>query len=339
MSTYSFLDAPETPLGTIEFGPPEAAVKLAAESSVAIPLGNFGLIRATGEEAVAFLHNLVSNDVKKLGENSAQWNSLNSPKGRMIASLLIWRDGADLIIALARDLHQAVLKKLSMYVLRSKVKLTDASGEFALFGLAGAGVPAALQAAGLSNPDETMYTAPSPAGRVIRLGADLLVAAVPAASAKSVWRALGEAGLSPAGSSGWTWLMIRDGLPLVTQPVQEEFVAQMLNFELIGGVSFNKGCSPGQEIVARTQYLGKLKKRMYRLHFDGAASVQVGSDLFAPDFGDQSIGKVVLAAPSPSGGQEALAVLQSSSAEAGELHLGAPDGARAAVMPLPYSLG
>jgi len=339
MSTYTFLDATETPQGTIEFGPPESAVKLAAEGSVAVPLCNFGLIRASGEEAVPFLHNLVSNDVKQLGENRAQWNSLNSPKGRMIASLLIWRDGADLIIALARDLHQAVLKKLSMYVLRSKVKLTDASGEYALFGLAGGKVPAALEAAGLSDPAETMQTAASASGRVIRLGADLLIAAVPADSAGSVWRTLGEAGLSATGSSAWTWLMIRDGLPLVTQPVQEEFVAQMLNFELIGGVSFNKGCYPGQEIVARTQYLGKLKKRMYRLHFDGATSIEVGSDIFAPDFGEQSIGKVVLAAPSPAGGQEALAVLQSSSAEAGELHLGTPDGLPAAVMPLPYPLG
>lgn len=338
MSTYPFLEAAPTPEGAIEFGPSSAAVRLAAENSVVVPLANFGLIRASGEDAASFLHNLVSNDVKKLAENAAQWNSLNSPKGRMIASLLIWREGTDLVIALPRDLHQAVLKKLSMYVLRAKVKLVDASGDYALFGLAGNAAPSALEAAGLTAPARPMETALTPAGRVVRLGADLLLAAVPVAAASAVWLKLGEAGLSACGTSGWTWLMIRDGLPLITQPIQEEFVAQMLNFELIGGVSFNKGCYPGQEIVARTQYLGKLKKRMYRLHFDGSETLTVGSDIFAPDFGDQSIGKVVLAAPSPQGGQEALAVLQSSSAEAGELHCGAPDGAAATLLPLPYPL-
>lgn len=338
MNAYTFLDTPVTPQGKTEFGPPEAAVRLAAASSVVVPLTDFGLIRASGEEAVAFLHNLVSNDVKKLAEDGAHWNSLNSPKGRMIASLLVWREADELIIALAADLHQAVLKKLSMYVLRSKVKLSDASGEIALFGLAGEEVPHALAAAGLSDAAAPMHTAASDCGRVIRLSKALRVAAVPAEAAGKVWSALAQAGLAPAGSSAWSWLMIRDGLPLVTQATQEEFVAQMLNFELIGGVSFNKGCYPGQEIVARTQYLGKLKKRMYRLHFAEDASVDVGKDIFAPEFGDQSIGKVLLSSPSPTGGSEALAVLQSSSAEAGELHLGAPDGASAAVLPLPYSL-
>jgi folate-binding protein YgfZ len=146
-----------------------------------------------------------------------------------------------------------------------------------------------------------------------------------------------RAGAVPAGTQAWQWLDIREGLPTVTQPVQEEFVAQMLNFDLIGGVSFNKGCYPGQEIVARTHYLGKLKKRMYRAY--RAARPRGGHRHLRPDFGDQSAGKVVSAAPAPEGGYDALVVLQSSSADAGQAHLGAPDGPALAFLPLPYALG
>jgi hypothetical protein len=124
----------------------------------------------------------------------------------------------------------------------------------------------------------------------------------------------------------------------VTLPTQEEFVAQMLNYELIGGVSFSKGCYPGQEIVARTQYLGKLKKRMYRVRLGEGTAPVPGQDLYAPDFPDQSAGKLVNVAPAAEGGFEALAVLQTSSAEAGEVHLGSPDGPRLEFLPLPYAL-
>ena len=128
-------------------------------------------------------------------------------------------------------------------------------------------------------------------------------------------------------------------LPLITVPTQEEFVAQMLNYELIGGVDFHKGCYPGQEIVARTQYLGKLKKRTYRLALPAGVSAAPGTDVYAPDFGEQSAGKLVNVAPTADGGVEALAVIQSSSAEAGEIRVGAPDGPRANLLELPYALG
>jgi hypothetical protein len=112
----------------------------------------------------------------------------------------------------------------------------------------------------------------------------------------------------------------------------------MLNYELIGGVNFHKGCYPGQEIVARTQYLGKLKKRTYRVALPAGVEAAAGMDLYAPDFGEQSAGKLVNVAPTPDGGSEALAVLQSSSAEAGDIHFGGPDGPRLSVLDLPYAL-
>ena len=309
----------------------------AAQGTVVVPLLHLGAIRVSGEDASGFLHNLFSNDVKKLGANEAQYTSFNSPKGRMLASILLWREGGDCLLALSADIHAAILKKLSMYILRSKVRLMDDSGDCVLLGLAGPQAGAALEAAGLGIPGSGMATAPGMA-TVVRLDDARFIVSAPLAEAAALWERFTGAGALPAGTAAWQWLDIRAGQPTITAPVQEEFVAQMLNFDLIGGVSFTKGCYPGQEIVARTHYLGKLKKRMYRVHAD-VDTLAAGTDLYAPDFGEQSAGKVVGAAPAPGGGFDALVVLQTSSAEAGQVHAGAPEGPALVFLPLPYSLG
>jgi hypothetical protein len=286
-----------------------------------------------------FLHNLVSNEVKKLAADAAEWNSFNSPKGRMIASFLMWPEADGHALMLSADILPAFLKKFSMYVLRSKVKLSDASATSALIGVSGPNAATAVQAAGAELPPADMKQTLSASGlRCIRLGECryLLVAAVE--SAPAAYDALLNAGAERAGTAAWQLTMIRAGLPVITAPTQEEFVAQMLNYELIGGVNFHKGCYPGQEIVARTQYLGKLKKRTYRVALPAGVEAAAGMDLYAPDFGEQSAGKLVNVAPTPDGGSEALAVLQSSSAEAGDIHFGGPDGPRLSVLDLPYAL-
>jgi folate-binding protein YgfZ len=124
----------------------------------------------------------------------------------------------------------------------------------------------------------------------------------------------------------------------VVAATQEAFVPQMVNMEIpaVGGVSFNKGCYPGQEIVARTQYLGKIKRRMYRARLDAAAAP--GTDLFTPEAGEQHCGAIVTVAPSPDGGYECLLVVQSSGAEAGEIHVGSPAGPRATLTAQPYAI-
>ncbi len=308
----------------------------AAQGTIVVPMIHLGAIRASGEDACAFLHNQFSNDVKKLGPNEAQFTSFNSPKGRMLASIVLWREAGDYLLTLSADIHAAMLKKLSMYILRSKVRLMDDGGDSALIGLAGPQAGAALEAAGLGIPGAELATA-SGLATVVRLDDSRFIVSAPISEAPNLWAKFVAAGAQPAGSAAWQWLDIRAGQPVVTQPVQEEFVVQMVNYDLIGGVSFNKGCYPGQEIVARTHYLGKLKKRMYRIHADVPA-LAAGTDLYAPDFGDQSAGKVVSAAPAPDGGFDALVVLQTSSAEGGKATIGAPDGAAVAFMPLPYAL-
>ena len=308
-------------------------------ATIVVPLLHLGLLRSRGEDSAPFLHNLLSNEVNKLAEDAATLNSFNTPKGRMLASLLMWREADGHLIALAADIQPAMLKKLSMYILRSKAKLTDANEELALIGVSGPRAEAVLEAAGLPRPAAAMRHQAAGDTRVIRLTADSYMVAVPIDAAPTRFAALREAGAEAAGTDAWTLAMIRAGLPLITAATQELFVAQMLNFELIGGVSFNKGCYPGQEIVARTQYLGKLKKRMYRVRIDGDTAPAPAADLYAPDFGEQSAGQIVNAAPAPGGGFEALAVLQTSSHETGEVHLGSPDGPRLAFLDLPYSLG
>jgi folate-binding protein YgfZ len=325
---------------SVTFSDAASEARAVDDATVAVPLLHLGTIRSQGPDSAAFLHNLVSNDVKHMEADTAAWNSFNSPKGRMIASLLVWTEDGGHALALSADILPAFLKKFSMYVLRSKVKLADARADVALIGVAGAQAEAVVRAVGAALPTADMRQALAADGlRCIRLGAQRYLLATTTAAAPAVFDALLAAGAVRAGTAAWQLGMIRAGLPLITAPTQEEFVAQMLNYELIGGVDFHKGCYPGQEIVARTQYLGKLKKRTYRLALPAGVNAAPGTDLYAPDFGEQSAGKLVNLASRADGSLEALAVIQSSSAEVGEIHVGAPDGPRATLLELPYALG
>lgn len=292
------------------------------QTSFFVPLADQGLIRASGDDAAHFLHNLLTNDIEHLAETGARHAGLCTPKGRLIASFLIWREGGDYLLQLSADILPGILKKLSMYVLRSKVKLTDVTAERALVGVVGAPV----------GPAEAMTTAPYEGGTAIRLDASRCVLAVPRE------RAAALKGLGAQGElTDWHLAEIAAGIPRIVAATQEAFVPQMVNYEhdAVGGVSFQKGCYPGQEIVARTQYLGKIKRRMYRCRL--AETVAPGTDVFTPENGDQHCGAVVLSAPAE-GGCECLLVVQSSGAEAGEVHVGSLAGPRAQFLPLPYAV-
>jgi folate-binding protein YgfZ len=308
---------PENPLFPDTMTQPNFSVRLA----------DHGLIRASGEDAANFLHNLVTNDINHLAEGQARQAGLCTAKGRMIANFLVWREGADLLLLLSADILPGILKKLSMYILRSKVRLADISAERALIGVV-------AEAGAQVGPAEAMASAPFAGGTAIRLDAQRCVLAEPADQAAAV-----EAELPPAaGLDAWHLAEIRAGMPRIVAATQEAFVPQMVNYETaaVGGVSFQKGCYPGQEIVARTHYLGKVKRRMYRAKLD--TPVAPGADVFTPEAGDQHCGAVVLTAPSPGGGYESLLVVQTSGAEADAVHVGAPTGPKAQLLSLPYSV-
>lgn len=312
----------------------------ARDKAVVAPLADLGLIRVSGVDSAAFLHNLLTNDINAITPGDARFAGLCTAKGRLLALLLIWRDGDDFLLMLPREILPTILKKLSMYVLRSKVKLGDATAERILIGYS---VPAAVPSAPTFSPGDTVAQLPrfgvaaTEDGQAIRLDDTRWLLAIDAASAASRWQAMVVAA-RPVGLAAWQWLEIAAGQPRVVAATQEAFVPQMLNMELpaVAGVSFSKGCYPGQEIVARTQYLGKVKRRTYRARL--AAAPSPGDHVYAPETGDQHCGTIVSAAPSPTGGFECLVCVQIGAVEAGDVHVGALGGERLEFLSLPYEI-
>jgi folate-binding protein YgfZ len=298
-------------------------------------LAPLALVDIVGEDAAKFLQGQLSSDVTALSPGSAQYTSYNSPKGRMLANFVLWREAVVYRALLPADLAEPVRKRLSMYVLRSKVKLADASTGSARFGVGGAQATRAIGAAlGVAPAPFVVATAGS--ASVLALPGPRYVIVAPAGDGSSI-RARLAAHAAESPFVVWRWLTIRAGVPVVTSATQDQFIAQQANWDVLGGVSFRKGCYTGQEIIARMQYLGRLKERTFLLHGD-AAAIAAGDRLYSATFGDQPAGTVVDAAPSPSGGYDLLAVAQIAAADAGDLRVGAADGAPLAREPLPYSL-
>lgn len=324
--------------GAENFGDSAAETAAARDGTVIAPLPDFGLIRAAGEDAAVFLHNLFTNDIKNLAPDAARFAGLCTAKGRLIASSHIWHDrNDDLLLMLSADILPGILKKLSMYVLRSKVKLSDATDERVLIGLAGPEAEAMVEGLEAAIPFP-MQVVPCDNGQVIRLDERRFVLAVDPDAASAIWNRL-AAKARPVGAAAWRWLEIAAGQPRIVAGTQEAFVPQMANLEApaVGGVSFTKGCYPGQEIVARAQYLGKIKRRMYRARLE--ATIAPGTHVYAPETADQHCGSIASIAPSPEGGFECLVVVQESCAEAGEVHIGAVNGPRLDFLALPYTVG
>jgi folate-binding protein YgfZ len=307
------------------FGNIMAELAAARDATVIVPLTHLGLLECAGEEAKTFLHNQVTSDINHLSADAAQHSAWCSGKGRMLASFLLFRNEQNFQIQLSADLVPMIHKRLQMYVLRAKVKITDVSACTELFGLSGPQAEAALQGAGLPVPQRSLDTAAFTGGKVIRLEGTRFEIVVSSAAAPDLWGKL-SAMACPAGTPAWQWLDIQAGIPLITDATKEEFVPQMANFDQLGGVSFHKGCYPGQEIVARTQYLGKVKRHLYRI--SAAAPMAAGQSIYSPENPEHSCGMVSNAAPSPDGRYAALAVIQENFVEAGDLELGAPGGAR-----------
>lgn len=315
-----------------------AAERAAAEAGdILCDLSQFGLLRVSGEDAQTFLQNLLSNDIRETDNGRAQLSSFNNAKGRMLASMLVWREGADYLLQLPRGLCAALHKKLNMYVLRSKVKITDASDERVLLGVAGDAALAVLNEHCGSLPQADMTLVHADGLTLLRRDARRAQVLLDAGQARMWWPAL-AAKARTAGAPCWDWLDIHAGIPFVLPQTQEAFVPQMLNFELIGGINFKKGCYPGQEVVARMHYLGKPKRRMYLARAMTDAAPLPGDKLFSAADPSQPCGEVVSAAQAAHGGYELLAVVQTEVAGAFPVHLGALTGTRLEFEPLPYPL-
>jgi len=305
---------------------------------VTMPAG-LGLIRVAGDDAATFLHSQLTNAVEDLSADTARLAGYCSPKGRLMASFLMWRDADGIVLQLSAEIQPPIQKRLTMFVLRAKAKLSDLSATHRIVGVAGAGAEAALKQAGLPAPQGPMATATADGVTVIRLadaeGEPRWQIAAPADRIASLEQSLG-ATLAAAAPAFWDWLDIASGIPRIAAATQEQFVPQMINFELIGGVNFRKGCYPGQEVVARSQYRGTLKRRMWRVHGEGDVPA-AAAEIFRPEDPEQPCGMLVNVAPAPQGGWDGLAELKIDAA-AGALHLGAATGPAVSTRALPYEV-
>ena len=292
-------------------------------------LDDLGVIRARGADAAAFLQGQLTNDVLGLDDGHARLAAFCSAKGRMQASFVVWRNGPDeLLLACARDLLAPTLKRLSMFVLRAKCKLDDATGEVALWGVVGgavaahAGAAAAWQRGGSADGHGSAIRLPDAEGRARGWLVRSSDAPPPVVEAMTL----------PA----WRWLDVSSGIVTVVAATVDRFVPQMVNLERVGGVDFRKGCYPGQEVVARSQYRGTLKRRAFL--YDVAAPAAPGDDVYADGQPGEPVGTVANAASDPAGvGSRALVELRLSALDA-PLRLGSVDGPALIRAPMPYDV-
>jgi tRNA-modifying protein YgfZ len=286
---------------------------------------------------VSFLHGQLTCDVNALGPGQSTYGAYCTPKGRVLASFLLWRSGEDFIMQLPAPLLQPIQKQLVKFILRSKVKAVDISNEWVEIGIAGPGAAAIVQRCLGHAPRATHDVVHADRTTIIGLPIGRFEVITPKDKAPILMESLaGEAQL--AEPEYWDWLDIRAGIPTITAATQEEFVPQMANLDLIGGVSLTKGCYPGQEIVARMHYRGTLKQRMYLANIAGEERPQSGDKVYSPATGEQSCGMIVNAARSPEGGYDVLAVIQIASAEGGNVHWRALDGPALKLLTLPYTV-
>jgi hypothetical protein len=317
-----------------DFGDLPGELMAARDDLVLADLSPWGLIGFSGEEAQTFLHGQITNDLRGLAPDRAVFAAYCSAKGRMLANFLVFKRGDDVLVMLPETVRETVQKRLTMFILRAKVKARDAGGEWVRLGLSGPGAGDLLTAAlGIAPAAEIMAVAHADHAFAVRLGGDRFDIFVTPGHALAAWETL-SAKARPVGTSAWDWLMVDGGIPSVVPETQDQFVPQMANMADLFGISFTKGCYPGQEIVARTQYLGKQKRRMYLAHVETEA--KAGEPVFSPEFGVQSAGMVANAAPAPGGGSDLLVVMQISSYEGGNVRLASPEGAQLVFRSLPY---
>jgi len=315
----------------------QRALEAARDGAVVCDLEPLHALAVTGADAAGFLQGQVSCDVTTLAPGACRFGSYNSPKGRMLANFVLWRDPrADdgFAMLLSADIAEAVARRLRMYVLRSKVAIADVSSETQRVGVGGPEGVAAIRAAFDSVP-ALLEARQAGAVSLLGLPGPRFVALAPASDADLRTRFAGLA--APAGFDAWRWLTIRAGTPVITAATQDAFVAQAANLDILGGIDFQKGCYTGQEIIARTQYLGRLKERTYLFHTD-ARGVTAGERIHSSAFEGQPCGTVVNAAAAPGGGSDLLAVVQIAAAERGDARLRAPDGPPLVSLPLPYAI-
>ena len=337
LSTQGARHSATEPARVCDFGRSLNSAELAAGFAAAVT--DQGLIAVAGEEAASFLHKQLTNDVEHLAPDQVRLAGYCTPKGRLQATFLMWRSADAIFLQLPLELQVPLQKRLSMFVMRAKAKLTDAAPE-AIIGLGGAKAQAVLEQLFGALPATPYSKLEHALGTLLRLadafGAPRYQWIASNEAAQSAWPLLASS-LAVGADEAWRLAAIHAGVPEITLKTQEQFVPQMINLEILGGVNFKKGCYPGQEIVARSQYLGKLKRRTALASIDGAEA-QAGDEVFAVADPDQPCGMLVNTAPNGDGGVDVLVEMKLAALEQGEVRLGSAQGAPLRFLPMPYPL-
>ncbi len=285
-------------------------IQAARDSDVVADLSFWTLVRVHGADAQAFLQGQLSNDIREVTPERSQLSAWCTPKGRMLAIFRVFRRGEEYFLQLPAPLQPEIVRRLRMYVLRARVVVESAGEEFVRIGLSGPNARRILSGTDRAVPEApngvthdgplTILFLPGPHPRFQLI--------VPAAEAPGLWDRLATVA-RPVGTDAWAWLNIRAGLPEILPGTVEEFVPQMANLDLLQGVSFTKGCYPGQEIVARVKYLGRIKQRMFPAWTGGGECPSPGTAIVAAPGDGPAIGWVVDGRAAPAGGWDMLVVL------------------------------
>ncbi len=322
----------------MHFGQPETESSAALMGDVCCDLYHLGLIAARGPDTERFLQGQLTCDVRQANSEHSLIGAHCNPKGRVLACFRLFQHEDACYLELPRTMVDMLLVRLRKYLLMTKSVLEEASDALARIGIAGPNAASWLESALGAVPETVNGVIAAGNMTAIRLpGLQPRFELHGAARELSViWNALAP-NVTPIGAEAWRLLDILAGIPTIYPETVEAFIPQMINLQQLEGISFQKGCYTGQEIVARTHYLGKLKRRMYLARVKSLIPPRLGDPLFSPQAdASQSAGQLADACRHPEGGYAVLAVALIECAEQGSLHLGDSSGPVLQLEPLPY---
>ncbi len=324
----------------LHFGNPERELRMVLGGNIICDLSHYALLAVSGADSLSFLHSQFVNDVQSLDECHSQLNGYCNPKGRFIANFRIFRRDETIYLRFPAEMTESIVKKLNMYRMRSQVSIEDVSDSFVRIGFSGKSADEKLA--------EVLDTTPIEVNEVLHHH-NLTVIRIPGitpsyelysdeASIQDVWNRL-NVDSAPVGPEAWRLIEILAGIPHIMPETSEKFVPQMLNYQAINGLSLQKGCYPGQEIVARMHYLGKLKKRMYLVRIKCDYRPTIHQELYSSkqDAGGKA-GHIVNIEHHPDGDYAALAVIQTDDVQSADIYLDGADGAKLEIAELPYKV-
>ncbi len=300
---------------TLNFGNSDREQRVAIHGGVICDLSHYGLIAAYGPDAKQFLQNQLTNDINLVSESQSQLNGYCNPKGRLFTLFHVFMRGETYYLQLPRELVEALLKRLRMFVLNAKITLEDASDSLVRIAYASTKTETEFKLAFDNYPEKDYESQNNEGITLIKLLSPTMdryeIIGEPD-TIKKVWGQL-DVNAAPVGAPAWQLLEIISGLPSITSKTSEVFVPQMLNLDTLNGISFKKGCYPGQEIVARVRYLGKIKRRMFLALVNSDSPPETGATLYRDNNGEaNATGTVVSAAPSPDSGFYMLCTLETA---------------------------